>query len=129
MQPHEPHLRIFPIVSAVSISVFCGGSTYAEPVKAASAPTFALGAPFIDHAVLQQGMPLPVWGTAPQGTKVTVEFAGQVGSAVADSEHQWRATLDPLDADKLVSVNGPIDGPFIQPQAIAEDAVLMGIPL
>lgn len=36
-----------------------------------------LGAPFHDHAVLQRGMTVPVWGWSKPGTKVTVAFAGQ----------------------------------------------------
>ena len=36
---------------------------------------------FADHAVLQQGMAVPVWGTAAAGEAVTVEIAGQTVSA------------------------------------------------
>ena len=31
---------------------------------------------FCDHAVLQQGVPIPVWGTADDGEKVTVTLVG-----------------------------------------------------
>jgi len=102
--------RFLPVVSAVCITVFCVGSTSAEPVEAASVPSFALGKPFIDHAVLQQGIPLPIWGTAPKGTMVSVEFGGQSKTAVADDKHQWRTRLDPLEADTLTSVNETLDG-------------------
>src|SRR5476649_1379308 len=34
-----------------------------------------LASPFGDHMVLQQGRPVPVWGTAAAGETVTVEFA------------------------------------------------------
>jgi sialate O-acetylesterase len=57
-----------------------------------------LASPFGDHMVLQQGRPVPVWGTATPGEKVSVQFAGQKKSAVADPDGKWRITLDPLAA-------------------------------
>ena len=71
--------------------------SWSETVTAAS---LELGAPFRDHAVLQRGMKLPVWGKAAPGDTVTVSFAGQVKSAVADAAGAWRVTLDPLTASK-----------------------------
>ena len=57
-----------------------------------------LGAPFADGAVLQRQMPVPVWGWDEPGTKVTVSFAGQEKSAVADSSGKWMVRLDPMEA-------------------------------
>jgi len=51
---------------------------------------------FGDHMVLQREQPVPVWGEAAPGERVTVEFAGQVKSAVADAAGRWRVTLDAL---------------------------------
>ncbi|HEY5550872.1 MAG TPA: sugar-binding domain-containing protein [Opitutaceae bacterium] len=68
---------------------------------AATAPLGAalqLASPFGDHMVLQRGMPVPVWGTADPGDKITVAFAGQKKSATADSAGKWRVTLEPLKA-------------------------------
>jgi sialate O-acetylesterase len=48
--------------------------------------------------VLQRDMPVPVWGTAAPGEKVTVEFAGQSVEATADATGAWRADLAPLAA-------------------------------
>jgi sialate O-acetylesterase len=53
---------------------------------------------FTDNMVLQQGMPVPVWGTAKAGTDVIVRFAGQTETATADSDGHWRVWLQPLDA-------------------------------
>ncbi|MFK7820125.1 MAG: sialate O-acetylesterase, partial [Planctomycetaceae bacterium] len=53
---------------------------------------------FTDNAVLQQGMPVPVWGKADPGSVVTVEFAEQNKTAVADSNGDWRVVLAPLKA-------------------------------
>ena len=47
-----------------------------------------LGAPFHDHAVLQRGISVPVWGWSKPGTKVTVEFAGQKKSASAGKDRK-----------------------------------------
>ncbi len=52
---------------------------------------------FCDNAVLQQGMPVPVWGTADDEAKVTVQIQGQmVQAAVKDGK--WMAKLEPLTA-------------------------------
>lgn len=52
---------------------------------------------FSDHAVLQQGARIPVWGTAPSGERVTVEFADHKVSTVA-TNGKWRTELPPLPA-------------------------------
>jgi sialate O-acetylesterase len=52
---------------------------------------------FSDGAVLQQGMKVPVWGTANDGEKVTVKFAGQEVSTTA-KDGRWRVELAPLKA-------------------------------
>ena len=57
----------------------------------------SLHAIFTDHAVLQQGRPVPVWGRAAEGEKVTVEFAGQSVSTVAQ-DGRWSVRLKPLKA-------------------------------
>ena len=53
---------------------------------------------FGDHMVLQREMPVPVWGEAAPREAVTVAFAGQALTAVADASGRWRVTLDPLAA-------------------------------
>ncbi len=52
---------------------------------------------FTDHAVLQQGRTLPVWGWAADGEKVTVKLAGQEASTEA-KDGKWRVDLEPLAA-------------------------------
>lgn len=64
----------------------------------AHAAELKLAAPFADHAILQRDMPLPVWGTAGAGEKVSVSFAGQSKTVAADESGRWRAVLDPLKA-------------------------------
>lgn len=50
---------------------------------------------FTDHAVLQQGTAVPVWGWADDGDKVTVEFGGQKASTTAKAG-QWSVKLKNL---------------------------------
>jgi len=57
-----------------------------------------LASPFTDHMVLQREMPVPVWGWADAGEKVTVEFAGQKVSATTGADGKWRVDLAPLTA-------------------------------
>jgi sialate O-acetylesterase len=73
---------------AVVLTLVCGSA----------AVGLELGAPFVDGAVLQREMAVPVWGwTAPGGT-VTVQFAGQTKSAKAGDDGKWTVSLDPLTA-------------------------------
>ena len=50
------------------------------------------------HMVLQQAMPVPVWGWAEAGEEVTVTFAGQTKTAKADDAGNWKVTLGKLKA-------------------------------
>ena len=43
-----------------------------------------VASPFSDHAVLQRGMQVPVWGTADVGSEVTVTIRGKSKSAKAE---------------------------------------------
>ncbi|QHI68277.1 sialate O-acetylesterase [Tichowtungia aerotolerans] len=53
---------------------------------------------FTDHMVLQRNHATPVYGTADPGENITVEFAGQVKTAVAGENGEWKVTLDPMPA-------------------------------
>ena len=52
-----------------------------------------LASPFTSHMVLQADARVPVWGTAAPGETVTVEFAGQKTSGVADVNGKWQVEL------------------------------------
>jgi sialate O-acetylesterase len=52
---------------------------------------------FSDGAVLQQGMPVPVWGTASAGETVRVSIQGQTATTTALGG-EWRVRLRPLKA-------------------------------
>lgn len=49
-----------------------------------------------DNMVLQRGVPVPIWGKADPGERVTVSFADQTRSVTADSQGRWRVALDPM---------------------------------
>ena len=53
---------------------------------------------FGDNMVLQQGQPVPVWGKAEPGEKVSVSFAGQTVAATTDAQGKWSLKLAPLRA-------------------------------
>lgn len=57
---------------------------------------------FQDRVVLQQGRPVPVWGTAQPGEKVIVTYAGKgvtgSASATAGPDGRWRVELPALQA-------------------------------
>src|SRR5437868_5886518 len=56
-----------------------------------------------DHMVLQQGIPVRVWGTADPAEIVRVDFQGQTVSVHVASNGKWTAWLRPLIA------GGPFD--------------------
>lgn len=56
---------------------------------------------FTDHAVLQRDKPLPIWGRADAGEKITVTFHGQTSAATAAEDGRWIALLEPLAADPV----------------------------
>lgn len=79
------------------------------PLHAAEEPKPTLEAqmarPFRNHAVLQQNVELPVWGTSLPGAKVTLTFDNQTKTTTADANGAWRIVLDPMKAVQLPDVN------------------------
>jgi len=53
---------------------------------------------FCDHAVLQRGGDVPVWGWTAPGSEVIVKFAGQSRSAVAGPDGRWLVKLKSMPA-------------------------------
>ncbi|HET6247471.1 MAG TPA: sialate O-acetylesterase [Tepidisphaeraceae bacterium] len=58
-----------------------------------------LPAVLADHMVLQQGMAVPIWGTADAGEEVTVTFGQQKQSTKADDKGHWEVMLGALTAN------------------------------
>ncbi|MEO6002623.1 MAG: sialate O-acetylesterase [Opitutus sp.] len=57
-----------------------------------------LGPGFKDHAVVQRGKPLPVWGQATPGEKLVVTFRGQTLNTTVDANGRWIVYFEPFDA-------------------------------
>ena len=72
--------------------------------------TLSLAAPFGDHGILQQKIPVPVWGTAGPKAQVTITFASQTKTTIADELGKWRVVLDPLKADVLTDLHKALEG-------------------
>jgi sialate O-acetylesterase len=58
----------------------------------------SLGAPFSDGVVLQREKPIPVWGRADAGEKISVSFETQIRTATTTADGRWIVFLDPLPA-------------------------------
>ncbi len=57
-----------------------------------------LAALFSDNMVVQQKLPVPVWGWAAPGEVVTVTLGGSKATATTDGQGKWMVRLDPLPA-------------------------------
>jgi sialate O-acetylesterase len=68
-----------------------------------AADDLKLPALFSDHMVLQRDVPVPVWGTATPGTKITVAWRSHEASATTDKQGKWHAELPATPA------GGPFD--------------------
>lgn len=67
-------------------------------VSAVARADVALAPLFTDHAVFQRDKPVPVWGQADAGEKITVTFARQTRTATAGPDGRWTVSLDRLPA-------------------------------
>jgi len=92
-----------------------GCSLFALVLKADVVPASL----FRDHAVLQQGMPVPVWGTADEGEKITVRIAGRSANTTA-RDGRWSVRLDALP------VGGPYELVLIGKNRVVLTDVLVG---
>jgi sialate O-acetylesterase len=75
---------------------------------------------FSDHVVLQSGMPVPIWGTASSGEKVTVTLNGQTQSATTGADGKWMVRLMDL------KTGGPYEMTIVGNNAITVHDVLVG---
>ena len=57
-----------------------------------------LASPFTDHLVLQRDQPVPVWGWADPGERVTVRLGWTTRKTTADATGRWRVELPALKA-------------------------------
>lgn len=75
--------------------LFLSFCAFLLPVMGADALTLA--PIFRDHAVLQHGRPIPIWGTARPGENIVVDFQGQSVPGVSNAAGFWEVRLEALD--------------------------------
>lgn len=68
---------------------------------------------FTDHAVLQRGIPVPVWGWAPPRSVVSVSLGAYAAAIKSGHDGRFRADLPPM----------PAGGPFVLRVSCEGDAV------
>jgi sialate O-acetylesterase len=92
--------RLLSRALAVSLLVLCFAAALSADVR--------LPAVFTDHMVLERDMPVPVWGWAAAGEKVTVSLAGQTKTATACDAGKWSVKFDaiPAGGPYLLKVQG-----------------------
>ena len=79
---------------------------------------------FCDHAVLQRDASVPVWGWSEPGAKISVSFAGQTRTTVADKNGKWLLKLKSMRAStepRTLSVTN-----FTTHESAAANDVLVG---
>jgi sialate O-acetylesterase len=95
------------------VAFVCATVCFAVTASAAVKPSALFG----DHAVLQSGMLVPIWGTADPGEKVTIKFNGQTKSATADASGKWMVKLAKLKAggpfEMTIAGNAAGDAPIV----------------
>jgi sialate O-acetylesterase len=57
-----------------------------------------------DNMVLQQNVPLKIWGWATAGEKVSVKLADQTRSTLADKNGDWMVAFDPLKTGEPIEM-------------------------
>jgi sialate O-acetylesterase len=80
------------------LALAAASASLSFPARANDAQPPLLHAMFQDHAVLQRGQPLRVWGQAEPGQDVQVELAGKRAEARARADGRWEVTLPALEA-------------------------------
>ncbi|WP_438482627.1 sialate O-acetylesterase [Oleiharenicola lentus] len=59
---------------------------------------------FSDHLVLQRETPVPIWGQAKPGERITVEFGHQRKATLANEAGSWRVSLDAMPANRTPQI-------------------------
>jgi len=95
------------------VASFCLALSFAASAAAEVKPSGL----FSDHMVLQNGMSVPIWGTADPGEKVTVALNGQTQTATADASGKWTVHLGKLKSggpfQMTITGNKPGETPIV----------------
>ena len=79
---------------------------------------------FQSGMVLQRGKPIPVWGTAQPGEKVTILFNKKQYSTVADTEGRWRIDLPKMKAGGPYTLE--VKSEEVKSDGVVLDNILIG---
>ncbi|MBI3209912.1 MAG: sialate O-acetylesterase [Candidatus Solibacter usitatus] len=94
------------------VCLFAGALPVAAEIK--------LPALISDNMVLQQAMPVRIWGSGAAGEAVTVSMNGQAAKGKADSHGNWEVFLSPMRA------GGPFDMSIAGANTLSVKNVLIG---
>lgn len=79
--------------------VYLGCHHTIDPMTVSPADNIRIAGVFSDNMVLQRDMPVPIWGTAEPGKRITVKFGDSVVHTVSDSSGRWMVKLPPLQVN------------------------------
>jgi sialate O-acetylesterase len=94
MSTNGPRIGTAILAAALAVipaACVAPGGAAAPRTEVALAPLFS------DHAVIQSGRPVPVWGSAGAGDTIAVTFRGQTVRTAAGRDGRWTVTLKPLE--------------------------------
>jgi sialate O-acetylesterase len=104
-------VQLLPAAFALlSVGPLCAGEAKRIPLQMAR----VLGS----GMVLQQGMPVPIWGMVTPGAEVAVSFMGQEVTVTADADGHWLARLAPL---------APVPGHAAQTMTVRSGASVLSL--
>ena len=106
----HPHSFLLKLNSLVAFASFFGIASLASGQKKDMPREDVVDFPAVGEAlcvhnlfqsdmVLQRDKPIPIWGWANPGEKVSVSFAGQTKEAKADKDRAWKITLPAMEAN------------------------------
>ncbi len=95
-----PVTSLLVLLLSVTLNAFCTEEDASRPF---------LHPLFSEHMVLQRDRPVPVWGWATPGQKVTVKLKGRTASGIADADGRWQVKIGPFRAGGpyVFTVSGP----------------------
>lgn len=85
----------FASLPLLLLAAACAQASSTSPAAAADTLLYTT---FQDHAVLQRGVPIPVWGRSAPGASIVVSVAGETATAQAAADGHWMVRLGALPA-------------------------------
>ena len=84
--------------SSINLHLWLALSTLILTANGWAEENLNLARAFGSHMVLQQGQPVPVWGTSKPEAKVTIALGIQNQTAIANSDGRWKTVFPSLKA-------------------------------